>query len=83
MDSGERLDFAGLLLAEAKKKFEEAVEDEAEPSEDEQSPVEAKGFVARGRGQMRHEDEEVEETAEDDGGELFKKAGHGFVVSCQ
>ena len=55
--------------------FEEAVEDEADPSEDEQSPVEAEGLVARCRGKVRHENEEVEEAAKEDGGDLLEEAG--------
>ena len=61
--------------ASAEGEFDEAVEDEADPSIDEKSPIKTKGFVARGRRKMRHKDEEVEQAAEDDGGELFEEAG--------
>ena len=66
----------------AEDELDEAVEDEADPAVDEQAPVEAIGLVARGWRQVRHEDEEVEQAAEEDCGELFEEAGeHG--VSCQ
>jgi hypothetical protein len=54
--------------------FDEAVENEADPEIDQQSPVEAVGSVTRGWGQMRHEYEEVEQAAKEDGGELFEEA---------
>jgi len=63
--------------------FEEAVEDEADPSEDEQSPVEAEGLMLRGGWKMRHEDEKVEQAAKEDGDELAKEAGEHFRVQFQ
>jgi hypothetical protein len=73
----ERLGFA------AEDEFDEAVEDEADPGVDQKAPVETVGLVLCGRGQVRHEGEEVEQAAEDDGDELFQKAGHRSVASCQ
>jgi hypothetical protein len=61
-------------------KFDEAVEEEADPRVDQKAPVETVGFVLRGRREMWHEDEEVEQAAKHDGGELFEEAGH---CSCQ
>ena len=72
------------LSPEAQGEFDEAVDDQAEPGEDQQAPVEAEGLVLGRKGKMRHEDEEVEEAAEDDGGELFEEArehGEKFQVS--
>jgi len=63
----------GLWLA-TDDEFDEAVEDEADPGVDQQAPVEVEGLVAGGRGQVRHEDEEVEQAAEEDGGELFENS---------
>jgi len=55
----------------AEEKLDQAVDDETDPGKDEKTPVEAEGFVARRGRQVGHEDEEVEETAEEDGGELL------------
>ena len=55
----------------AEEKLDQAVDDEADPGKDENAPVKAEGFVARCGRQVGHEDEEVEETAEEDGGELL------------
>jgi hypothetical protein len=58
--------------------FDEAVEEEADPRVDQKAPVETVGFVTRGWGKVRHEYEEVEQAAKDDGSGLFEEAGeHG------
>jgi len=73
----------GLRFA-AEEQFDEAVEDEADPGVDEQAPVEMIRNVTRGRGQVRHQDEEVEQTANEDGGELFEDTvGHGLRDSVE
>jgi hypothetical protein len=60
--------------AQAQQQFDEAVDHEADPEVHEQSPVELIGSVARGRGQARHQHEEVEQAAGEDRGELFDEA---------
>lgn len=67
------------LGSAASCEFEEAVEDEAYPGEDEQAPVEAKGLVLRGGWKMRHEDEEIEDAAEEDCGELLEETGEHWA----
>jgi hypothetical protein len=64
----------------AEDKFDEAVNDEADPGIDEQTPVETEGLVAGGLGQVGHQNEEVEEAAEDDGGELLEEAEEQFAL---
>jgi len=64
----------GLWFA-AEDEFDETVEGEAHPGIDEQAPVEVVRFVTRGRWEVRHEDEEIEQAAEDDGGGLLEEAG--------
>ena len=61
-------------VSSAEDEFDQAVNHEADPSVDEDSEVETKWFVAGGCGQVGHEDEEVQEAADDDGGELFDEA---------
>jgi hypothetical protein len=67
-----------LFPEDAKKKFDETVEDEADPGVDEKAQVELVRLVSRGCGQMWHEDKEIEQASEGDGGELLEQAGeHG------
>ena len=68
----------------AEDEFDEAVDDEADPSVDKQAPVEAIWLMTRRRGKVWHEDEEVEQAANEDGGELFEEAvGHGLRESVE
>ena len=73
-----RLPLTLAAAAYAERQFYEAVEDEADPGVDNQAPVEAIWLMTCCRGQVRHQDEEVEQAANEDGGELFQDAvGHG------
>ena len=63
------------LGSTAECELDQTVDDEADPEINEQSPVEMVGSVARGIGEMRHEDEKVKQVADEDGGELLEQAG--------
>ena len=54
--------------------FDEAVDYETDPEIDEQAPIEMVGSVARGWWQVGDEDEEIEQVADEDGGELLEEA---------
>ena len=62
------------LGSAAEDELYEAVDHEADPEVDEQSPVEMVGSVARRNGKMRHENEEVKQVADENGGELLEEA---------
>ena len=67
----------GLGLA-AEDEFDKAVENEADPGVDKQAPIETVRLMTCGGRKVWHEDEEVEQAAEDDGSGLLEKAGaHG------
>jgi tRNA nucleotidyltransferase (CCA-adding enzyme) len=64
--------------------FDEAVDYETDPEIDEQAPIEMVGSVARGWWQVGDEDEEIEQVADEDGGELLEEAGeHSFRNSVE
>lgn len=75
---------AGSVCAptpQAQQQLDEAVDHEADPEIDQQSPVELVGSMPRGRGKVRYEDEKVKEVANEDSSELLEDAaGHGFRV---
>jgi hypothetical protein len=48
------------LATKPKSQFDEPIEDEANPGEDENAPIEAEGLVLNGGRKMGFEDEEVE-----------------------
>ena len=79
-----RLPLTLAAAAYAERQFYEAVEDEADPGVDNQAPVEAIWLMTCRRGKVRHEDEEVEQAANEDGGELFEEAAsHGLRDSLE
>src|SRR5664279_133313 len=63
------------LGSTAECELDQTVDDEVDPEINEQSLVEMVGSVARGIGEMRHEDEKVKQVADEDGGELLEQAG--------
>ena len=64
--------FFGSIATHADCEFDEAINHDAEPGIDQQTPVEAIRLVTRRRRQMRHEDEKVQQASEHDGGELLE-----------
>ena len=64
-----------LCTPSAHYKFDQAIDDEADPGVYEDSEVESKWLVASGRRQVRHEDEEVEQAADEDSGKLLEESG--------
>jgi hypothetical protein len=66
------------LAAKTVEQFDKSPKDKTNPNKDKQAPVESERLVTRGRGKVRHEDEEVEKRTSEDGGELLEEAGeHG------
>ena len=72
--SDKRLAPGFAAMPKAHGQFDQPVKDKADPGVDQQAPVEAVWFVARGRRQVWHEDEEVQQTSEDDGGGLLEES---------
>jgi hypothetical protein len=66
---------AGLPLPNAGYEFDQAINHQADPDDDQQAPIEPKGSMLRREGQVWQKHEEIEQTAEDHGSGLFEKAG--------
>ena len=65
----------GLAGTLAGEELDEPVDCEAQPEIDDEAEVEPVGGVAGGDGQVGHEDKQVKQVADDDGGELLEEAG--------
>jgi len=65
----------------ASDEFDQSVEHEANPGEDQDAPIQAEGLMLRGGRKVRHEKKEIEQRSKKDGGKLFEQAGKhdGFL----
>ena len=66
---------AGLPRPNAGYEFDQPINHQADPDDDQQAPIEPERLMLRRKRQVRHEDEEVEQASEDDGGGLLEEAG--------
>ena len=74
---GKLFDSAIAFAVPAKREFDQSVNYQADPSVDQQSPVETVRLVARRQRKVWHQEEKVQQVANQNGGELFEDAmGH-------